>query len=69
MTEKKEETGAELSGYCKSRQAELIGEINNLSQQVTIQSANLEAMKNRLNMLLGAKAEIEDVITKFNKDK
>lgn len=56
----------DMREYLKTRHKEILSEVNNLSSQVTIQVNNLEAMKARLNMLLGAKAELEEAMTEFS---
>lgn len=56
----------DMKKYLKTRHKEIANEVNNLSSQVTIQVNNLEAMKARLNMLLGAKAELEEAMTEFS---
>ncbi len=52
--------------YFRVRLGELTNQANELLAQVAIQSNNLEAMKARLNMLLGAKAELEEAMTEFS---
>lgn len=62
----KKKSTKDVKKYLNTRHKEISSEVNNLSSQVTIQVNNLEAMKARLNMLLGAKAELEDAMTKFS---
>lgn len=63
---KKKVKPEDMKKYLKTRHKEISNEVNNLSSQVTIQVNNLEAMKARLNMLLGAKAELEEAMTEFS---
>ncbi len=56
-----------LEEYLKARQGELAVEISKLAAQIAVQTVGLNDARVRLNMLSGAKLEVEDALKELAK--